>query len=114
MPEQFFGNDPWLWALFSLSILGTAVWRLIGVVVSGKIRPDSALFNWFYCVAYAMLAGLISRMIILPEAALAETELWHRLLALALGMTVFFLRGRALLLGCLVGLVSFIVLNVWF
>lgn len=107
-------SDSGLWGLLAISLLGTGIWRFAGVLLSGRIRPDSALFNWFYCVAYAMLAGLIMRMILLPESALAGTQLWHRLAAVALGLVVYFGLGRNILAGSFLGMGLFILLHARF
>ena len=46
--------------------LGTYFWRAMGVVLSGRIRTDGPLFQWVGCVAYAMIAGLAVRILVLP------------------------------------------------
>ena len=55
-----------LWLLIGGAIAATYIWRLIGTWLAQKIDPNSNLFQWFTCVAYAMIAGLISRMLWLP------------------------------------------------
>lgn len=72
----------------------TYVWRGLGVAVSARIKPDSELFAWFGCVAYAMLAGLISRMVLLPTGPLEETALWQRLAATGIALAAYFLLSR--------------------
>ena len=57
------------------------MWRALGVAVSGRIDPDSDLFLWIHCVAYAMLAGLVSRMLFLPSGALAASDPPHILVS---------------------------------
>jgi branched-subunit amino acid transport protein len=71
--------------------LGTYVWRGLGVAVSARIRPESALFAWIGCVAFAMLAGLISRVVLIPSGALEHTALWQRLAATGLALVAYFL-----------------------
>ena len=48
-----------LWGLLILVSLSTYIWRASGVVIAARINPDGALSQWFNCVAYGMLAGLI-------------------------------------------------------
>ena len=43
--------------------LGTYLWRGLGLLISGRLRMDSAFFAWAGCVAYAMIAGLTARII---------------------------------------------------
>ena len=69
---------------------GTYLWRGLGVAVSARIKPDSELFAWIGCVAFAMLAGLISRVVLLPSGALEQTSLWQRLAATACALAVYF------------------------
>ncbi len=70
-----------LWGLLAGAVAATYVWRGLGVVISGRIDPTGAVFQWFSCVAYAMLAGLIARMVILPVGVLGESALAERLAA---------------------------------
>lgn len=73
---------------------GTYLWRGLGVAVSARLRPDSELFAWIGCVAFAMLAGLISRVVLLPSGALEHTALWQRLAATGCALAVYFLATR--------------------
>ena len=85
------------WGLLLLSVLATYVWRALGVVLSARIEPDSAVFQWIACVSYAMVAGLIARMTVLPLGALTETPLIDRVGAMALAFAAFFLLRRRIL-----------------
>ena len=87
------------------------LWRAIGVAVSGRIDPTSDVFLWVQCVAYAMLAGLVSRMLFLPTGALAESDYWMRLAAVGIGLAVFFVLKRNLLVGILAGVTASLVLQ---
>lgn len=103
-----------LWAIVVLSGLATYVWRALGVAIAGRVSPDSEAFQLFACVAYAMLAGLIARMMILPEGVLAETPLVIRLIAIGTAVAMFFGFGRNLPLGVATGVGMFAVLiSVW-
>ena len=73
---------------------GTYLWRGLGVAVSARIRPDSALFAWVGCVAFATLAGLLSRMLLLPSGVLEQTALWQRLAATAVAVIAYFVLTR--------------------
>jgi branched-subunit amino acid transport protein len=95
-----------LWVLVLAAGLGTYAWRGLGVVLSGRIKTDSELFNWVACVAYAMLAGLVSRIVLMPEGALAQTLLVERLLACVLALTAYYLSRRNLLAGVGVGVAA--------
>lgn len=84
-----------LWMIVGVSVLATYVWRAAGMLIASRLHPDSALSRWFACVAYAVLAGLIARMIVIPEGALADAPLPDKLIALACGFTAFFVTRRS-------------------
>jgi branched-subunit amino acid transport protein len=88
-----------LWLVVIAAALGTYLWRGLGVLLSGRIKVNSELFNWVACVAYAMVAGLISRIVIVPGGMLAQTALAERLLACALAVAAYYLSRRNLLVG---------------
>ena len=88
-----------VWLLIALAAAVTYGWRGAGVLLGRNIDVDSRLFRWASAVAYALLAGLVARMIVFPEGPLAATELASRLAAAAAGACVFFLTRRNLLLG---------------
>ncbi len=103
-------NEMALWGLVAGAIAGTYIWRMLGTMFSRKIHTDSAVFQWITCVSYAMLAGLISRMILIPVGPLTEVSLWIRLAGVIAGLVVFFLVGRKVLPGVGAGVAVFILL----
>ena len=100
-----------LWLLMILCAAGTYVWRGLGVLLSGRISTSSEVFTWITCVAYAMVAGLIMRTIVLPTGLLATTSLTHRLLACALGLAAYYLSRRNLFVAVSVGAVALTIFN---
>lgn len=96
-----------LWAIVVLCGLATYVWRALAVAIAGRVSPASEAFRLFSCIAYAMLAGLIARMLIMPEGILEEAPLPYRLAGIAAAITVFFLFRRNLPLGVVAGFVAF-------
>jgi branched-subunit amino acid transport protein len=84
--------DPWL--VLGLAMAATFVWRAAGTMIASRINPAGALFQWFSCLSYAMLAGLITRVIVLPVGMLAETPVMDRMIAMGVGFTVFALFQR--------------------
>ncbi len=97
-------QETWIWPLLVLAVsaIATYFWRGLGVLLSGRINPDSAVFAWLAAVAYALLAGLITRMVVLPIGPLTETPLEARLTAAAVCIGCFLLT-RMLLLSILAG-----------
>lgn len=97
-----------LWTLVIASILATYLWRFLGTLFSKRIDPDGALFQWVTCVSYCMLAGLISRMILVPVGNLASVPLWIRLLGVLAALAIFFVAGRIMLVAVGSGLAVFV------
>ena len=85
----------------------TYVWRGLGVVLATRIEADGAFAQWVGCVSYALLAALISRMIILPTGDMAETNLISRLAAVTVGVALVFVLRRNLLWPVLAGTAVF-------
>lgn len=83
--------------------LATYLWRALGVALSGRLTLDQPVFKWVSCVTYAMLAGLIARLIILPGGALAETQDVDRIAAAVIALAIFYLTRRNLGLGVAAG-----------
>jgi branched-subunit amino acid transport protein len=91
---------------------GTYLWRALGVALAGRLDPQGEVFSWMSCVALAMIAGLVSRILIEPVGVLAETSLIERLAATAIGSVVYFrLTRRNLLAGVLAGCVAIVLLQ---
>lgn len=93
----------WPVVLMVAGALVTYFWRALGVALSGRIDAGSPLFEWVACVAYAMLAGLIARMIVLPNGPLAETAAADRIAAAVIALAIFFLARRNIGLGVAAG-----------
>ena len=89
-------------------IFGTFIWRALGVAIAHRIDTKSELFQWFNCVAYAMLAGLISRIILIPSGTLATTPLFDRVAALTIGFVIFLLFKRNIFWGTIVAFFVFL------
>ncbi len=99
-----------LWLIVLGSGAATFVWRGAGVLLVRRIDEDSVIFKWIACVSYAMIAGLIFRMLILPESELAQVPLWLRCSAIGLAFAAYFAAGQKLVAGVLAGGVSLSVL----
>jgi branched-subunit amino acid transport protein len=94
--------DPWL--LLGICGLATYLWRGPAVLIAAGVNPKGEVFAWISCVAYAIIAGLVSRMLIQPTGALAETTALERALGSALALAVYFrLTNRNLFAGVIAG-----------
>jgi branched-subunit amino acid transport protein len=101
-------DAPELWIVVLGAAAATYAWRGLGVLLSGRIQIESDLFQWVACVAYAMLAGLITRIIVLPTGLLGTSLLTDRLLALALALVVFYLTRKNLFAAVITGMAAII------
>jgi len=98
--------------LIAICGAATYLWRGLGVMLSGRIRTDSAVFAWVGCVAWAMIGGLTVRILLMPAGILAETSLPDRMIAAAVALLVFFvLSRRNLFFGVGSGFVAMIALS---
>lgn len=93
----------WPWIVVLVGAAATYTWRALGVALSGRIDPEGLVFRWVGCIAYAVLAGLIARMIFLPVGSLATTPLASRVAAAVAALAVFYLTRRNLPLGVATG-----------
>jgi branched-subunit amino acid transport protein len=91
--------------------LATYLWRGLGMLVSGRVRLDSKFFIWAGCVAYAMIAGLAVRILLLPTGTLAATPLSERLAACGIALVVYLVFGRNLFVGIAAGFVALVTLG---
>ena len=102
-----------LWLIVLGCGAATFLWRGLGVMVVRRIDGNGDFFKWITCVSYAMLAGLIFRMIMLPESELASVSLTHRILAVIISFGAYYLLGRRLVAGVLAGGVSLAMMVSW-
>lgn len=96
-----------LWPLMLACGAATYLWRGLGVLLSGRLEPRSALFEWVACVAYALIAGLIARIIVMPSGLLAQTAMADRLLACAAAFMAYRLARGNMFVGLICGLTFF-------
>ena len=74
----------------------TYISRFFGVLTSEKINEKSKIYRWFNCLAYSTLAALISRILIFPSGALAETSFLIRIIVILLSIFLFLITKRNL------------------
>ena len=79
-----------------ITSLATYLSRFLGVVSSEKMDIKSKIFRWFNCIAYAILAALIARMVIFPAGVLAESNILIRFLVLGLSIILFIITKKKL------------------
>jgi hypothetical protein len=85
--------------LFLAGFLATEMWRWLGLAVGGRLDVGGAPFQWVRAVATALVAGLVTRMVLFPAGALVQVPLAARLGAFAGGIALYFLLRRNLAAG---------------
>src|SRR3954447_22322863 len=98
----------WLIVVLIAGAASTYVWRALGVALSGRINPSGPVFEWVGCVAYALLAALIARMIVLPVGPLEATDLGLRLISAGIAVAAFFLARKNIFVGVTAGTLALI------
>ncbi len=96
--------------------LATYFWRAMAVLLSGRLTLDSELFRWIECVAYAMVAGLMVRIVLLPSGVLASSPMVDRVAGCLIALAAYRLFKRNLLAGMGAGVGFFVAaayLRVW-
>ena len=94
--------------------LATYLSRFLGVVSSEKMDIKSKIFRWFNCIAYAILAALIARMVVFPAGVLVEISLLIRLFILGGSIFLFFITKKNLVYPTVLSAIILALLNNYF
>lgn len=95
----------WWWPLLFILLAGalpTYVFRVMGVIVGGRVREDSEALVFVRCVATALVAGVIAQLILYPNGELANSPMWLRVGSAAAGFIAYLIAGKRLLVGIVV------------
>lgn len=105
LPFEAAVADTWWWPYVMILVAGwiaTDMWRWIGVLAGGRLREDGELLIWVRAVATALVAGVISKLILFPTGVIEATPMWLRLLAALAGFAAYLGLGRRVIVGVLV------------
>lgn len=86
-----------------LAFVANDLWRVLGAVLSARLDEDSGAFAWVRMVATALVAGLVTKLILAPAGGLALAPLWLRLAAVGCGVAAYAVSRRSLALGVAAG-----------
>ncbi|MFC7064729.1 AzlD domain-containing protein [Brucella rhizosphaerae] len=95
----------WWWPFIFILLAGalpTYLFRVMGVIVGGRVREDSEVLVFVRCVATALVAGVIAQLILYPNGELANSPMWLRVGSAAYGFVAYLIAGKRLLVGILV------------
>ena len=96
-----------------ITSFATYLSRFLGVLSSEKMDIKSKIFRWFNCIAYAILAALIARMVIFPAGTLAESTMLVRLLVLIGAIILFLMTKKNLVYPTVLSAIILAVLNTY-
>ena len=97
-----------------ITSLATYMSRFLGVLSSEKIDIKSKLFRWFNCIAYAILAALIARMVIFPAGVLSESNMLIRIFVLVCSIIIFLATKKNLVYPSVLSAIFLALLNNYF
>lgn len=109
--DFWFGEWSYLY-LFLAGFCATQPWRYLGVMLSRDISLDSEILVWVNLVSTALVAGLVSRLVLFPSGVTAAVPMELRLLAMAAGIGVFLLARRSMGVGVIAG-VAVLIAGQW-
>ena len=99
----FFGEWQALVVLFVAGVLPNEIWRMLGLWLGGGLDEDAEFLVWVRATATAILAGVITQILIAPPGELASIPIALRFGAAAAGFVAFFFIRKSVLAGVVVG-----------
>jgi hypothetical protein len=93
------------WSLPAIILAAAAVsdfWRVLGALLSARIDENSASFRFVRCIATALIAAIIARLVLYPTGAMAEIPAWLRVGAMGCGFAAYRAANRSMLTGTVV------------
>lgn len=81
-----------LWPYLVVLVIGALpneVFRSAAVFLARGLSAESELFRWIRIVAVALLAAVVSKIVVSPPAALATVPVWLSVAAVAIGVAAF-------------------------
>lgn len=110
---EFLGGHHAIVLLLFAGVLSNEVWRVMGLVIGGKIDERAEILVWVRAVAAAILAGVIAQLLISPPGALATVPLYVRIAAAVIGFVAYRMVRKSVIAGVLTGEVV-IIAGKWF
>lgn len=101
--SEFIGDWHALLILLIAGILPNEIWRMLGLWIGGGVEEDAEILVWVRAVATAILAGVITQILISPPGALATVPIAIRFGAAAAGFAAFLGLRQSVLAGVAAG-----------
>lgn len=106
-----------LWPYLVVILVGflpSEIWRWAAVFLSKGIREDAEILVWVRAVASTLLAGVVAKLVLTPNGALATIPLFWRVGSLVAGVAGFYLARRSILAGVIAGEIVLIGAGLYF
>ena len=79
------------WYGVFLAFFATFLWRILGLVLAGRISSTGSLMRWINAVAYSMVSGVLMLILVNPTGILLTASLSARLSGLLASIFVIYL-----------------------
>ncbi len=83
-----------LLVLLAVALFAHEPFRWVGLRISRGLASDSEVFVWVRLVASALVAGLVTRLVLFPAGALGDVHIAVRLGAFFAGIALYWWTGR--------------------
>jgi len=94
-----------------IGFLPSEMWRMLGALLSRGMDENSEMIVWVRFVATTLLAGVVAKLLFAPTGALASVPAFGRFGSLLVGLGAYFLLGRSVIVGVLLGEVALVVIT---
>jgi hypothetical protein len=95
-----------LWPYLVVVLFGflpSEIWRWLSVFLVKGLSEESEILVWVRAVATALLAGVVAKLLLTPNGALAVVPSLWRWGALGAGFIAYFVFRRSVMAGVIVG-----------
>lgn len=93
-------DDVWSYVFIAIAgVLATDIWRWLGVLAGNRLREDSEAMIWVRCVATALIAAVIAKLVLYPSGTLLAVPAWMRAGAALAGFAAYVATGQKILAG---------------
>ena len=106
------GTWPWV-ALILFGFLPSEIWRALSIFLSRGVDENAPILGWVRAVATALLAGVVAKLLLSPNGALAAIPLAGRVGAMAVGLVAFWATRRSVLAAVLAAAAAIVGVGYW-
>jgi Branched-chain amino acid transport protein (AzlD) len=93
------------WTLVAIILAAAVVsdfWRMLGAMASTRIDESSPAYTLVKCVATALIAAIVAKLVLYPTGLLGEVPIGLRTGAMAAGFAAYLVTRRSMVVGTIV------------